>query len=45
MENYHTGGTPWFVAIHPDGTVLQDGFEINVHWFIREIAQATENPQ
>src|SRR5262249_44672806 len=26
MENYCTGGTPWFVAIDPDGVVLQDGF-------------------
>jgi hypothetical protein len=28
MKNYRTGGTPWFVAIDPDGVVLQDGFVI-----------------
>jgi hypothetical protein len=24
MENYCTGGTPWFSATDPDGVVLQD---------------------
>ena len=39
MENYCTGGTPWFVAIDPDGVVLQDGFAIDVDRFIRAIAE------
>ena len=39
MENYCTGGTPWFVAIDPDGVVLQDGFAIDVDRFIRAVAE------
>jgi thiol-disulfide isomerase/thioredoxin len=39
MENYRTGGTPWFVAIDPDGVVLQDGFAIDVDRFIRALAE------
>jgi thiol-disulfide isomerase/thioredoxin len=39
MENYSTGGTPWFVAIDPDGVVLQDGFAIDVDRFIRAVAE------
>lgn len=38
MENYCTGGTPWFVAIDPDGVVLQNGFAIDLDRFIREVA-------
>lgn len=29
MEDYRTGGTPWFVVIAPDGRVLFDGFQID----------------
>ena len=39
MENYCTGGTPWFVAIDPDGVVLQDGFAIDIDRFIRDVAE------
>lgn len=39
MENYCTGGTPWFVAIDPDGVFLQDGFAIDVNGFIRAVAE------
>jgi thiol-disulfide isomerase/thioredoxin len=39
MENYCTGGTPWFVAINPDGVVLQDGFAIDIDRFIRAVAE------
>jgi hypothetical protein len=39
MENYCTGGTPWFVAIDPDGVVLQDGFAIDIDRFIRAVAE------
>lgn len=30
MLNYRTGGTPWFVAIDPAGTVIGNGFSIDV---------------
>jgi hypothetical protein len=40
MENYCTGGTPWFVAIDPDGVVVQDGFTIDVDRFIRAVAES-----
>lgn len=41
MENYRAGGTPWFVAIDPLGVVLQDGFAIDDHRFIRAIAETS----
>lgn len=37
MESYRTGGTPWFVAIDPDGVIVQDGFTIDVDRFIRAL--------
>ncbi|MDQ8727625.1 TlpA family protein disulfide reductase [Bradyrhizobium sp. LHD-71] len=43
MENYRTGGTPWFVAIDPDGMVLQDGFEIDIYRFIGSVAETGPN--
>jgi hypothetical protein len=39
MENYCTGGAPWFVAIDPDGVVPQDGVAIDVGRFIRAVAE------
>jgi hypothetical protein len=39
MENYRAGGTPWFVAIDPDGVVVQDGFTIDVDRLIRAVAE------
>jgi hypothetical protein len=30
MVNYRTGGTPWFVAIDPAGTVIGNGFSVDV---------------
>ena len=40
MENYSTGGTPWFVAIDPDGVVLQDGFVIDAGRFARALGES-----
>jgi hypothetical protein len=40
MENYCTGGTPWFVAIDPNGVVLQDGFAVDVDGFIRALGDS-----
>ena len=40
MENYRTGGTPWFVAIDPDGVVLQDGFVIDADRFTRALGES-----
>ncbi|MFC0012264.1 peroxiredoxin family protein [Devosia nitrariae] len=31
MVNYRTGGTPWFVAIDPEGTVIENGFSVDVN--------------
>ena len=39
MGSYCAGGTPWFVAIDPDGVVLQDGFAIDIDRFIRAVAE------
>ncbi|TKT69493.1 thiol-disulfide isomerase [Aquamicrobium sp. LC103] len=30
MEAYWSGGTPWFVVIAPDGSVVYDGFGLDV---------------
>lgn len=30
MANYRSGGTPWFVAVDPAGTVIGNGFSIDV---------------
>jgi|tagenome__1003787_1003787.scaffolds.fasta_scaffold20981769_3 hypothetical protein len=35
-----TGGTPRFVAIDPDGVVIQDGFAIDVDRFNRAVAES-----
>jgi hypothetical protein len=40
MEDYRTGGTPWFVAIDPDGVVLQDGFVIDADRFTRTLGES-----
>lgn len=40
MENYRTGGTPWFVAVDPAGVVLQDGFAIAAEEFIAAVDKA-----
>ncbi|MBZ9894592.1 MULTISPECIES: redoxin domain-containing protein [unclassified Mesorhizobium] len=45
MENFRTGGTPWFVAIGPDGVVLQDGFDINLNRFVRDVAETRAGPR
>jgi hypothetical protein len=29
MEEYRTGGTPWFVVIAPDGGLVLDGFQLH----------------
>jgi thiol-disulfide isomerase/thioredoxin len=31
MVNYRTGGTPWFVAIDPEGTVIGNGLSLDVN--------------
>jgi hypothetical protein len=40
MEPYRTGGTPWFVAIEPDGVVLQDAFVIDADRFTRALGES-----
>lgn len=39
IENYCTGGTPWFVAIDPDGVILQDGFSLDADRFLRAVSE------
>jgi hypothetical protein len=40
MEDYRTGGTPWFVAIHQDGVALEDGFVIDADRFTRALGES-----
>ena len=35
MEEYRTGGTPWFVVIAPDGRVVLDGFQLHPEPLVR----------
>lgn len=35
MEDYWTGGTPWFVVIAPDGEVILDGFQLDADELVR----------
>ncbi|WP_019831856.1 peroxiredoxin family protein [Sphingomonas sp. PR090111-T3T-6A] len=37
MEAYRTGGTPWFVVIAPDGTVVVDGFQLDPDALVRAL--------
>jgi hypothetical protein len=37
MESYRSAGTPWFVAVLPDGRVLFDGFELDVGAAVRAL--------
>lgn len=40
MVNFQTCGTPWFVAIGPDGVILQDGFDISLNRFVRDVTDS-----
>ncbi len=42
MLAYRTGGTPWQVLIAPDGTVVFDGFRVNVDKLISVLQQELE---
>jgi hypothetical protein len=34
MENYRTGGTPWFVTIDPGNVVIDNGFALDLERFV-----------
>ncbi len=34
IENYRTGGTPWFVTIDPGNVVIDNGFAFDVERFV-----------
>lgn len=40
IENYCTGGTPWFAAIDPNGVILQAGFSIDTDKFISALGES-----
>jgi thiol-disulfide isomerase/thioredoxin len=37
MEDYRTGGTPWFVVIAPDGIVMLDDFQLRPEALIQAL--------
>jgi thiol-disulfide isomerase/thioredoxin len=37
MEDYRTGGTPWFVVIAPEGEVVFDGFQLDPESVVRAL--------
>jgi thiol-disulfide isomerase/thioredoxin len=39
MEDYRSGGTPWFVVIAPNGTVVLDGFQLQPEALIGALRQ------
>jgi thiol-disulfide isomerase/thioredoxin len=40
MEAYHSGGTPWFVVITPDGFVVYDGFRLDAKSLVQALCPA-----
>jgi hypothetical protein len=34
MEDYRTGGTPWFIVIEPSGQVAFNSFELDADAFL-----------
>ncbi len=45
MQNYKTGGTPWFIIIDKSGNVVFNDYEIDVRTAQRTIKKALENVQ
>lgn len=41
MVAYRSGGTPWFVAIAPDGRVVYDGFRLDAEAFVQALPALT----
>lgn len=41
MEDYRTGGTPWFVIIAPDGGVVLNGFQLDPEALVRVLRPLT----
>jgi len=41
MEDYRTGGTPWFVVIAPDTEVVFDGFQLDLGPLVRALRSLT----
>lgn len=37
MEDYRTGGTPWFILIDPKGDVIFSGFHFNADGFLQAL--------
>ncbi|ODT31189.1 MAG: thiol-disulfide isomerase [Kaistia sp. SCN 65-12] len=44
MEDYGTGGTPWFILIDPKGTVLFSNFHFDADHFLRALGLEAANP-
>ena len=42
MEDYRTGGTPWFILIDQDGRIIFADFHINVEGAINYLKEAVE---
>jgi hypothetical protein len=40
MEDYRTGGTPWFVTIDPHNLVLDNGFSFDIERFVSLLNRA-----
>lgn len=41
MEDYRTSGTPWFVAIAPNGEVVFDGFQLDPEATVKTLRPLT----
>ena len=41
MQDYRTGGTPWFVIIAPDGRVVLNGFQLDPEALVRVLRPLT----
>lgn len=44
MEDYRTGGTPWFILIDPKGEVIFSHFHFNAGHFLRALGLEAAHP-
>ncbi|MCB0183455.1 MAG: hypothetical protein KDE31_04285, partial [Caldilineaceae bacterium] len=40
MEDYRTGGTPWFILIDPDGAIVYSGFSLDAQKLVTALSVA-----
>lgn len=44
MEDYKTGGTPWFIVIDPSGNLVFNDFRLDADALIKSVAEQVAKP-